>query len=343
MSIQLKQIILTADETVLNWKTLPEKLAIIENSVNKGKNIEYSIKVKYKAAVPSITKEGRIDHNWLLGHINEEFKNGADIIAFHFSEKQKKIWGIQDTLRGSNPNSKQEVGDFWFSSDELSLRNGYNRFVEVFLHELSHEKSQQDGSPDITHEWHSEHGTIEGIFATFDWNLYQPKRMKLQKKKNLLERIVELYKRKLALLTTTHTMNPLFDKTIQLSQPYGLANSEWYKLTGHHIGTDWATPVGTPIYAPADCEVTRVGFLKDSLGHWCEVKIDKWYMILCHLNHTADSGKQKKGDLIGYTGNTGFTKGVHCHVEAWHQPMDRSKLSKATWDNLTFDVTTKFK
>jgi hypothetical protein len=347
-----KLLILSADPTILSWETLPVKLSALKAALKV-----FDVDVKYEAHSPIILND-RIFPLWLNSIIKPHFDKGYDIVAFHFSKQQCKKWGIKG-INGSNPTTDDEMGDLYFWSDEDTKRQGLSQFVQTCLHEISHEYLIETKQKDITHEYHAplgKHADITPLVLSFDWNLYQPHRMELKAKvpllkqiisllteKNRLERLVALVVGNKAVLTPPRALYPLFDKTIPISQAYGVANSEWYPLTGHHLGTDWATPVGTPVYAPTDCEVTRVGFLKDSLGHWGEVKIDNWYMILCHLNHTPDSGKLKKGYLIGYTGNTGFTKGAHCHVEGWRQPMDRSKLSKTTWDKLTFDVTSKFK
>lgn len=124
------------------------------------------------------------------------------------------------------------------------------------------------------------------------------------------------------------------------SQAYGVANERFYPITGHHIGTDFPTPVGTPIFAPARCEVTRTGNSPSSLGYWCEVKLHDIYLIFAHLRSRPVTGVREPGWIIAFTGDTGFTKGVHCHVEGWWEPMNRRKLGKNTWRELTFDVTT---
>lgn len=126
-----------------------------------------------------------------------------------------------------------------------------------------------------------------------------------------------------------------------VSQPYGIANSVWYPRTGRHIGTDYPTPVGTPLQCPQDAKMTRSGYLPKSLGNWCEVDMGGWYMVLCHLRDKPNPGWYKQGDIIAYSGNTGFGTAAHLHLEGWVQPMDRSKLNKSNWNTLTFDVTTK--
>ena len=126
------------------------------------------------------------------------------------------------------------------------------------------------------------------------------------------------------------------------SQAYGVLDWETYPQTGRHIGVDFPCPVGTPITALADCTLNQVGS-SDALGHWCEVKIDDWYMVCLHLKGQPLQLDYKQGDTIGYTGGSGKIQGVHSHIEGWVNPMDRSMLTKANWMNLTFDITKKIK
>ena len=86
-----------------------------------------------------------------------------------------------------------------------------------------------------------------------------------------------------------------------------------------HNGIDFATPVGTPIYAQADGSVERASrnrrngyYLKVNYGHG----IDGLYLHLNRFARDVRTGRSvKKGELIGYTGNTGLTTGPHLHYE----------------------------
>jgi len=94
--------------------------------------------------------------------------------------------------------------------------------------------------------------------------------------------------------------------------------------TNHHIGIDFATPVGTPIYAPMDGSVhpTRgiqrlpqsgliVRFLAKVEGRYYAFRF-------LHMSRAVRSGNFKAGDLIGYTGNSGTaTTGPHLHIDLW--------------------------
>jgi len=86
-----------------------------------------------------------------------------------------------------------------------------------------------------------------------------------------------------------------------------------------HKGTDLRAKRNTPIYATADAIVEWAAYHKRSgfgkliiLAHACGFRT-----YFGHLNKiVVKSGEfVKKGDLIGYTGNSGLSNGPHLHYE----------------------------
>lgn len=94
--------------------------------------------------------------------------------------------------------------------------------------------------------------------------------------------------------------------------------------------------------AHEDCEVVFVGNAPDSLGYYCFVKYSDWYGVLAHLREMATKGKYLVGDIIAYTGDSGFGTGAHLHFEAWYDYPTRRILNKSNWRDLTFPVLEKF-
>lgn len=84
-----------------------------------------------------------------------------------------------------------------------------------------------------------------------------------------------------------------------------------------HSGIDYAASIGTPVYA------TGHGVVKASMyasGYGKVVRISHGYgyeSIYAHLNkYIVQKGDSiKRGQLIGYTGNTGTSTGPHLHYE----------------------------
>lgn len=124
---------------------------------------------------------------------------------------------------------------------------------------------------------------------------------------------------------------------------YGAANADG---TGTHYAIDYAASIGTPVKSLADGEVTKIGqnsthywggkpsevgnsrIKNDKLppaglssdiahGNWVEVSVSGGYVFrYCHLDRIlVKSGAVRKGQTIGFAGNSGMTTGPHLHLE----------------------------
>ena len=84
-----------------------------------------------------------------------------------------------------------------------------------------------------------------------------------------------------------------------------------------HSGIDIGTPYGTPIYAPNDATVSVAGQVSGYGNAIYLTNPDGTTERFGHLSSFAVNKKQKvkRGDLIGYTGNTGVSSGPHLHYE----------------------------
>jgi len=84
-----------------------------------------------------------------------------------------------------------------------------------------------------------------------------------------------------------------------------------------HRGIDLSAPVGTPVIAPADGIVRKVG--RDR-GFGLYMVVDHGYGIqtyYAHLHKVAvrPGRRVKRGQIIAYVGNTGRSTGPHLHYE----------------------------
>lgn len=114
------------------------------------------------------------------------------------------------------------------------------------------------------------------------------------------------------------------DKVYPISQGYG-ERPNVYPSTNGHMGLDWACPPGTPICAAADGIVTRAELdtataANPGAGYGYHVRIrhdNGWTTIYGHLSQVQVKTGQKilSGEIIGLSGNTGFSTGPHLHFE----------------------------
>ena len=129
-------------------------------------------------------------------------------------------------------------------------------------------------------------------------------------------------------------------------------NKRWHPVLKRyraHLGTDFSAPVGRTIFAAADGRIEFVG-IKGGYGKTTIVNHNNGYKTLyAHQSDFAKDAKQgrivKKGELIGYVGNTGLSSGPHLHLGLYKNgtainPM--TVLNKPSVDGLEAKEKTEF-
>ena len=86
-----------------------------------------------------------------------------------------------------------------------------------------------------------------------------------------------------------------------------------------HKGMDFTAPIGTEIYATGDGVVEKVGWTG---GYGKTILINHGYGYKTRYAHCSKfdckkGQKVKRGDHIGYVGNTGQSTGPHLHYEVF--------------------------
>lgn len=115
---------------------------------------------------------------------------------------------------------------------------------------------------------------------------------------------------------------PLKDIFVTQYFGYTAAAAKLYKTTGKHGGMDFRAAIGTPVYASLSGLVTdTVGTLKETksgcqYGEFVLIKhangLSTIYGHLSYVN-VKPGDTVITGDLIGYSGKTGYSTGPHLH------------------------------
>ncbi len=108
------------------------------------------------------------------------------------------------------------------------------------------------------------------------------------------------------------------EKLLALASGYGLRIHPIYKVKKMHTGIDFAAAIGTPIYATADGTIEEVSVRFSGYGKM--VVIDHGFGYKTRYAHMHDfvvrnAQNVKRGELIGYVGNTGLSTAPHLHYE----------------------------
>ena len=134
-----------------------------------------------------------------------------------------------------------------------------------------------------------------------------------------LDEIEKLVKDKQEMLAAIPSIQPIRnDDMTRIASGFGMRTDPFDKSRKMHKGLDFSAPRNTPIYAASNGTITRAD--SRSSGYGKHIRINHGYgyqTIYAHLDsYNVKRGQRvKKGDVIGYVGNTGRSKGFHLHYE----------------------------
>jgi murein DD-endopeptidase MepM/ murein hydrolase activator NlpD len=130
-----------------------------------------------------------------------------------------------------------------------------------------------------------------------------------------IEKMLDL---KIRMWASRPAIQPINNEQLQfLHTKYGLREHPIFKVLMEHKGLDFSAAQGTPVYATGDGKVTQIYF-SDSYGKVIFINHGFDYETrYAHLSEFAvkEGDKIKRGEIIGYVGNTGNSVSSHLHYE----------------------------
>jgi murein DD-endopeptidase MepM/ murein hydrolase activator NlpD len=134
-----------------------------------------------------------------------------------------------------------------------------------------------------------------------------------------LDDISEMLPKRKEYLAAIPTIQPVKNEDLRrMASGYGWRSDPFTKMRKFHYGMDFSAPVGTPIFATGDGVVKRADQRASGLGK--HIRIDHGFGYVTIFGHLSKYNvrrgqKVKRGDIIGYVGNTGRSLGSHLHYE----------------------------
>lgn len=133
------------------------------------------------------------------------------------------------------------------------------------------------------------------------------------------DEVFDMAKNKEKLLAALPAIQPVSNRDLRrIASYYGYRTDPFYKIKKFHEGLDFSAPTGTEVYATGDGEVSRVVRLRGGYGNYIVIDHGFNYETLyAHLSkfNVKRGQKVKRGQVIGYVGNTGKSTAPHLHYE----------------------------
>jgi len=167
---------------------------------------------------------------------------------------------------------------------------------------------------------------LEG-FSNSDLIIFSKKKLDMLTKQAYVQSksfddVLNLAKSKDEMMMAIPAIQPIANKDLnRIASGFGYRIHPIYKVTKMHTGIDFSAPTGTPIYATGDGVVDRdEGSEVGGHGYGNHIVINHGYgykTLYAHASKiVAKPGqKVKRGDIIGYVGNTGASTAPHLHYE----------------------------
>jgi len=144
-------------------------------------------------------------------------------------------------------------------------------------------------------------------------------RKKVYVQSKSFDELILLAREKEDMLRSIPAIIPISTKDLtRIASGFGLRIHPIYKISKLHTGMDFTAPLGTEVYASGDGTVISVQSSKRGMGNYIVINHGFGYTSLyAHLEsfNIKEGRKVRRGDIIGFVGNTGMSVAPHLHYE----------------------------
>ncbi|NOT76545.1 MAG: M23 family metallopeptidase [Cyclobacteriaceae bacterium] len=230
-------------------------------------------------------------------------KNEIKEMTFYFEEAQKKVVSLDKNVK-EMAERDDNIYRVVLGSEPIdkSIREagvgGVDRYEDIKNKDIDHEE----------------------IIVNLNESLDKLRR-KVYIESKSHDEIIELAQNKEALFAAIPAIQPIPKKnTVVLASGFGFRIHPIYKYRKMHTGIDFAAPIGTPIYATADGVIDNVEVSFTGYGKKVEINHGFGYRTrYAHMHAFVVRNGQhiKRGELIGFVGDTGLSTAPHLHYEVF--------------------------
>lgn len=234
----------------------------------------------------------------------------------HFSPIEEQYLTDKNyTLRAEWTSLEARIAASSYNLDELISQDDHNYRVILDLQPLS-PSERYAGSGGAQPTYFAEVEEYDIIAATY--RRFEKLKHQLDVEQQSYEELSKTADRKLAMWASRPAIQPIDNKDLtRLHTIFGL---RFHPLLGYvrpHKGLDFTAPHGSPVYATGDGRVDN-SYQSSSFGN--VVYLNHGFGFETRYAHLSKyivmpGDKVKRGQIIGYVGNTGTSVSDHLHYE----------------------------
>ena len=144
-------------------------------------------------------------------------------------------------------------------------------------------------------------------------------RKKIYVQSQSFDELITFAREKEEMLRSIPAIQPVSNMDLKrTASGFGFRIHPIYKISKFHSGMDFTAPTGTEVYATGDGVVSTVKSARRELGNHIIIDHGFGYQsVYAHLDgfNVRVGQKVKRGDVIGFVGNTGLSTAPHLHYE----------------------------
>jgi murein DD-endopeptidase MepM/ murein hydrolase activator NlpD len=144
-------------------------------------------------------------------------------------------------------------------------------------------------------------------------------RKKIYVQSESFDELIAYASEKEEMLGSIPAIQPLSNKDLKrTASGFGYRIHPIYKISKFHSGMDFTAPTGTEVYSTGNGVISTVKSARRELGNHIIIDHGFGYQtVYAHLDKFSVrvGQKVKRGDVIGYVGNTGLSTAPHLHYE----------------------------
>lgn len=163
-----------------------------------------------------------------------------------------------------------------------------------------------------------------------EYRIFEKLKHQLEVELQSYDEIARMYEEKTIMWASRPAIQPVSNET--LTQLHATFGERFHPLLGYvrdHKGLDFTADIGTPVYATGDGTV-HSAYFSGSFGNVIFINHDYGYETrYAHLSaFNVERGQRiKRGDIIGYVGNTGLSRGPHLHYEVLYKGLQINPIN----------------